>query len=162
MLRGLAGKTAIVTGGSTIIGRAVVRELHANGAAVAIADIDAAPGEALAAELGDRVLFTHTDITDDAQVEACVAAALDRFGRVDILVNLACSYLDEGVASPRADWLERARRQRRQRRDDGARRASAPRRRRAAARSSTSPRSRPRSRRPAAGSTPSRRRRSSS
>ncbi|HVN62662.1 MAG TPA: SDR family oxidoreductase [Gaiellaceae bacterium] len=104
MLRGLAGKTGIVTGGSTIIGRAVVRELHANDAAVAIADIDDAPGEALAAELGDRALFTHTDITDDAQVEACVAAVLDRFGRIDILVNLACSYLDEGFASPRADW----------------------------------------------------------
>ena len=106
MLNGLAGKTAIVTGGSTIIGRAVVRELHANGAAVAIADIDAAPGEALAAELGDRALFTLTDITDDAEIEACVAAALDRFGRVDLLVNLACSYVDEGFASPRADWLE--------------------------------------------------------
>jgi NAD(P)-dependent dehydrogenase (short-subunit alcohol dehydrogenase family) len=104
MLRGLAGKTAIVTGGSTIIGRAVVRELHANDTAVAIADIDAGPGEALADELGDRVLFTHTDITDDTQIEACVAAALERFGRLDILVNLACSYLDEGFTSPRADW----------------------------------------------------------
>jgi NAD(P)-dependent dehydrogenase (short-subunit alcohol dehydrogenase family) len=104
MLRGLAGKTAIVTGGSTIIGRAVVSELRANDTAVVIADIDDPPGEALAAELGDRVLFTHTDITDDAQIEVCVAAALDRFGRLDILVNLACSYLDEGLASPRADW----------------------------------------------------------
>jgi len=104
MLNGLAGKTAIVTGGSTIIGRAVVRELHANGAAVTIADIDAPPGETLAAELGDRILFTLTDITDDAEIEACVAAALDRFGRVDILVNLACSYVDEGLASPREDW----------------------------------------------------------
>ena len=104
MLRGLAGKTAIVTGGSTIIGRAVVRELHENGAAVAVADIDDAPGEALATELGGRALFTHTDITDDAQVEACVAATLDRFGRIDILVNLACSYLDEGPSSPRDDW----------------------------------------------------------
>ena len=104
MLRGLAGKTAIVTGGSTIIGRAVVSELHGNGAAVVIADIDDAPGEALAAELGERVAFQHTDITDDAQVAACVEAALERFGRLDILVNLACSYLDEGAASPRADW----------------------------------------------------------
>src|SRR5271156_613123 len=104
MLRGLAGKTAIVTGGSTIIGRAVVSELYENAAAVVIADIDDPPGEALATRLGDRALFTHTDITDDMQVEACVAAALDRFGRIDVLVNLACSYLDEGAASPRADW----------------------------------------------------------
>jgi NAD(P)-dependent dehydrogenase (short-subunit alcohol dehydrogenase family) len=104
MLRGLAGKTAIVTGGSTIIGRAVVSELYENDAAVVIADIDDAPGEALATRLGGRALFVHTDITDDMQIEACVAAALDRFGRIDVLVNLACSYLDEGATSPRADW----------------------------------------------------------
>lgn len=104
-MRGLAGKAAIVTGGSTIIGRAVVRELHADKMSVAIADIDAENGEPLAAELGERALFVRTDIADDAQVEACVAATVERFGRIDVLVNLACSYLDEGLASPRADWL---------------------------------------------------------
>lgn len=104
-MKGLSGKAALVTGGSTIIGRAVVRELHGHGAAVAIADIDAEHGEQLAAELGDRALFVPTDLTDDAQVEACVAATVERFGRLDLLVNLACTYLDEGLASPRADWL---------------------------------------------------------
>ncbi len=104
-MNGLAGKTAIVTGGSTLIGQAVVRELHGHGMAVAIADIDDAPGAALAAELGDRVLFLHTDITQDAEITACVDAVADRFGGIDALVNLACSYLDEGFASPRADWL---------------------------------------------------------
>ena len=103
-MQGLTGKAAIVTGGSTIIGQAVVRELHGNGVSVAVADIDAERGEPLAAELGERAVFTRTDITDDQQIEACVAAALGRFGRLDILVNLACSYLDEGLASPRADW----------------------------------------------------------
>jgi len=104
-MRGLEGKTAVVTGGSTVIGQAVVRELYAHGMSVAIADIDAPPGEALAAELGARVLFSRTDITDDAQVAAFVAATAERFGRIDALVNLACTYLDEGLASPRADWL---------------------------------------------------------
>ena len=104
-MRDLTGRAAIVTGGSTIIGQAVVRELHGRGAAVAIADIDAERGEPLAAELGDTALFSRTDITDDAQVEAFVAAVADRFGRIDILVNLACSYLDDGAASPREDWL---------------------------------------------------------
>ena len=60
---GLEGRSAIVTGGSTLIGRAVVRELHGHGMSVAIADIDDGPGEALATELGERVLFRHTDIT---------------------------------------------------------------------------------------------------
>jgi len=104
-MNGLAGKTAIVTGGSTLIGQAVVRELHGHGMAVAIADIDDAPGASLAAELGDRALFLHTDITQDQEITDCVAAVVERFGGVDALVNLACSYVDEGFASPRADWL---------------------------------------------------------
>jgi len=104
-MRGLAEKTAIVTGGSTLIGQAVVRELHGHGMAVAIADIDAGPGEALAADLGERVCFRRTDITRDDEVAAFVAATAERFGRIDRLVNLACTYLDEGFTSPRSDWL---------------------------------------------------------
>ena len=104
-MRGLDGRTAVVTGGSTIIGRAVVRELHEHGMGVAIADVDAERGEPLARELGERVLFRRTDITDDAQLQALVAEAAERFGGIDALVNLACSYVDEGFASPRADWL---------------------------------------------------------
>ncbi len=104
-VNGLEGRTAIVTGGSTLIGRAVVRELHEQGMCVGIADVDIAPGEALAAELGERVHFSPTDITDDDAVDALVADVAARFGRLDGLVNLACTYLDEGFASPRADWL---------------------------------------------------------
>ena len=104
-VKGLEGRAAIVTGGSTLIGQAVVRELHGHGMAVAIADVDAPPGTALAAELGERVLFSATDLTDDAALDTLVAEVAQRFGRIDALVNLACSYLDEGFASPRADWL---------------------------------------------------------
>jgi NAD(P)-dependent dehydrogenase (short-subunit alcohol dehydrogenase family) len=102
----LEGKTAIVTGGATLIGRAVVRALHAAGAAVAVADVDDEGGLSLAAELGERVLFEPTDLRDDTQLESFVAATVERFGGVDVLVNLACSYVDEGLASPREDWLE--------------------------------------------------------
>jgi NAD(P)-dependent dehydrogenase (short-subunit alcohol dehydrogenase family) len=104
-MNSLTGRTAVVTGGSTLIGQAVVRELHGQGMAVAIADIDDAPGEALAAELGDRALYRHTDITKDDEIAAFVEEAVGRFGGIDALVNLACTYLDEGFASPRADWL---------------------------------------------------------
>jgi NAD(P)-dependent dehydrogenase (short-subunit alcohol dehydrogenase family) len=104
-MKGLAGKTAVVTGGSTLIGQAVVRELHGHGMAVAIADIDVPPGEALAAELGERALFRQTDITRDDEIAAFVAATVEQFGGIAALVNLACSYLDEGFASPRVDWL---------------------------------------------------------
>jgi NAD(P)-dependent dehydrogenase (short-subunit alcohol dehydrogenase family) len=102
----LDGRAAIVTGGATLIGRAVVRALHAAGSSVAVADIDEDGGRAIAEELGERVLFVPTDLRDDAQTGALVASAVDRFGGLDVLVNLATSYVDEGFASPREDWLE--------------------------------------------------------
>jgi len=103
---GLDGKTAIVTGGATLIGAAVVRAFCAAGTRVAVADIDEEGGRRLAGELGDAVLFSPTDIRDDAQLERLAAEAAARFGGIDFLVNLACSYVDEGLASTRADWLE--------------------------------------------------------
>ena len=114
---GLEGRSAIVTGGSTLIGRAVVSELHRLGMCVAIADIDDAPGEAA----GDRArgasaLPSHRHHRDD-EIAALVAATVERASAASTsLVNLACTYLDDGFASPRADWLDGARRQRRQRR----------------------------------------------
>jgi hypothetical protein len=105
-MQGLEGKTAIVTGGATLIGAAVVRAFAAAGTHVAVADIDEEGGGRLADELGDAVLFSPTDIRDDAQLEQLATATAARFGGIDYLVNLACSYVDEGFASPRADWLE--------------------------------------------------------
>ena len=105
-IRGLAGSTAIVTGGATLIGQAVVRALRAHDTQVAVADIDVAGGEALAAELGEAVFVSATDIRDDAQVEAFVAQTAQRFGGIDFLINLACSYVDDGPTSTREAWLE--------------------------------------------------------
>ena len=105
-MRGLDGKTAIVTGGATLIGATVVRAFAAAGTNVVVADIDEDGGRRVADELGDAVLFVPTDIRDDAQLGALVAAAVERFGGVDFLVNLACSYVDDGFASTRDDWLE--------------------------------------------------------
>lgn len=102
----LEGRAAIVTGGATLIGRAVVRALHAAGASVVVADIDESGGQSLAGELGERVLFVPTDLRDDAQIDALVTRAVERFDGLDILVNLAATYVDEGFASPREDWLE--------------------------------------------------------
>jgi NAD(P)-dependent dehydrogenase (short-subunit alcohol dehydrogenase family) len=105
-MRGLEGKTAVVTGGATLIGAAVVRAFCAAGTRVAVADIDKEGGGRLADELGDAVLFSPTDIRDDAQLDALAAATAARFDGIDFLVNLACSYVDDGFASSRADWLE--------------------------------------------------------
>jgi len=105
-MTGLTGRTAIVSGGATLIGAAVARALHRSGASVAVADIDAAGGEQLAAELRQRALFRPTDIRDDAAIQRLVVETVERFGGIDILVNVACSYLDDGIASSREDWLE--------------------------------------------------------
>jgi NAD(P)-dependent dehydrogenase (short-subunit alcohol dehydrogenase family) len=102
----LTGRTAVVTGGATLIGAAVVRALRDAGARVAVADIDEEGGRKLAEALGDDVLFRMTDIRDDERIQGLVEETADRFGGIDILVNLACSYVDDGFASPREDWLE--------------------------------------------------------
>jgi 3alpha(or 20beta)-hydroxysteroid dehydrogenase len=85
----VAGKTAIVTGAANGLGAAQARALVAEGARVDIADVQADEGRRVAADLGDRSLFSALDVTDPAQWQAAVAAANDRFGPVDVLVNNA-------------------------------------------------------------------------
>ena len=104
-MSGFAQKTAIITGGATSIGAAIVHAFHSANANVVIADIDAHAGPALADELGARALFCRTDITADEQIDACIQAAHVKFGGVDILVNNACIYLDSGFSSTRENWL---------------------------------------------------------
>ncbi|SCB35764.1 SDR family oxidoreductase [Cupriavidus alkaliphilus] len=104
-MKGLQDKVAIVTGGATLIGAAVARAFVDAGARVAIFDIDAANGEHVAAGLGKDALFIATDITRDDQVHDAVGQVAQRFGGVDFLINLACTYLDDGFRSNRADWL---------------------------------------------------------
>ena len=100
----LEGKTAIVTGGATLIGVAVVRALHAAGAAVAVADIDEERGRGLADGLGERVLFESTDIRMSSRHSSSSDRAAIRRHRH--AVNLAF-YVDEGLASPRATGSSR-------------------------------------------------------
>lgn len=103
-LHSLDGKVAVISGGATLIGRAVAEALLAAGARVAILDIDP-QGAAVADELGNGALFIALDLTDDAAVAAAIATIHEQFGTVDLLINLACTYLDDGLASTRADWL---------------------------------------------------------
>lgn len=82
-------RVALVTGGARGIGAAVVRELCAAGAAVVIADLLDAEGEALAGELGECEAFVHLDVTEPDGWAAAVAVAEQRFGPLSILVNNA-------------------------------------------------------------------------
>jgi NAD(P)-dependent dehydrogenase (short-subunit alcohol dehydrogenase family) len=105
-MRGLSGKTAIVSGGATLIGQAVAETLASYDTRVVIADINEADGSAAAARLGSRVSFVKTDITSDADIVTLVESAVKQTGRLDFLVNVACTYLDNGAETKREDWLK--------------------------------------------------------
>src|SRR2546423_3108966 len=100
----LAGRTAIVTGGATLLAHGVIGALTRAGARVVVADIDA-DGGAAAEQLCGEIVFVRTDVTDDASIADLVDTTVDRFGGIDIVVNLAATYLDEGFATSREDWL---------------------------------------------------------
>ena len=88
-----AGRVAIVTGGAQGIGQAVCRTLHAAGAQVVIADLNADRAKESAAEFRERPpLVVATDVSNAASVSALFAATLARFGQVDIVVNSAGIY----------------------------------------------------------------------
>jgi 3-oxoacyl-[acyl-carrier protein] reductase len=90
----LEGQVAVVTGGAQGIGAAVAHRLAANGAHIALWDVDDVRAGATADILpGDARAF-HADVTDWASVEAARDATLEAFGRIDILVNSA------GIAGP--------------------------------------------------------------
>jgi NAD(P)-dependent dehydrogenase (short-subunit alcohol dehydrogenase family) len=101
----LTGKVAIVSGGATMIGWQAGQALKDRGARVVLADIAEEEGERVAKELGSDVVFLRTDITEDEQIDACIAATIEQFGGIDCLVNVACTYLDNGIDSTREEWL---------------------------------------------------------
>ncbi len=87
---GLKDKTVIVTGGGSNIGRAISLTFAREGADVVIAELDEKQGEKVAeearAEDGNAIVI-KTDVTDYESVRAMVSAVLDRFGKIDVLVN---------------------------------------------------------------------------
>jgi 3alpha(or 20beta)-hydroxysteroid dehydrogenase len=87
-MKRLSGKVAIVTGGSRGMGEATVRLLVEDGARVVIGDVLDEPGQALADELGDAVIYVHMDVTAKADWEMAVQAA-QQLGPLNVLVNNA-------------------------------------------------------------------------
>ena len=85
----LQGQIAIVTGAASGFGAEIARQYIAEGAQVALADINAAGVRALAAELGANALGVACDVTQRADIDALVTATLQRFGGLHIVVNNA-------------------------------------------------------------------------
>lgn len=93
-------RVALVTGGASGIGRAVVDRLVREQGRVIVWDIDTAKLETCRAALGDAVLAQRVDVTDDAAVQSALAEAMQRFGQLDILVNGA------GIVGPNGPFWE--------------------------------------------------------
>jgi NAD(P)-dependent dehydrogenase (short-subunit alcohol dehydrogenase family) len=88
----MTGKVALITGAGSGLGRAIARIFVRRGAAVVVADIDAANGSATAAELsgtGGRAFFAQTDVSSESDVQSLTEETLRRYGRLDYAVNNA-------------------------------------------------------------------------
>ncbi len=85
----LKDKVAVITGGASGLGRAAVRRFVANGAKVAIFDMNQDKGTALAEELGADVIFCQVNVTDEDSVAAGIATTIETFGAIHINCNFA-------------------------------------------------------------------------
>ncbi|KGF68980.1 sorbitol dehydrogenase [Hoeflea sp. BAL378] len=88
----LAGKTALITGAARGIGKAFAERYVAEGATVAIADIDLERATATASRIGDQAFAVHLDVSDQASIDAAVRTVAERTGGIDILINNAALF----------------------------------------------------------------------
>ncbi|SEP76836.1 D-sorbitol dehydrogenase (acceptor) [Loktanella sp. DSM 29012] len=104
-MKRLEGKTALITGAARGIGLAFARAYVAEGARVAIADIDLARAQAAADQIGDAAIAVKLDVSDQASIDAGVAETVDRLGQIDILINNAAIFTAAPIAEiTRADY----------------------------------------------------------
>jgi len=106
----LSGRTAVIAGAASDIGTAIARRLAAAGANVVLGDIDESRLEATQTALAQRetgVLWLHTDVTRRSDLEALVQRAVQAFGRIDVMANLAGTIADGPVVETEEADLDR-------------------------------------------------------
>jgi NAD(P)-dependent dehydrogenase (short-subunit alcohol dehydrogenase family) len=93
----LEGKVALITGGGSGMGKVASELFASEGASVVITDVNDEAGEATATGIGEHAHYVHADVSREADAESMVSAAVDRFGRLDVLYNNAgIMPLDDG------------------------------------------------------------------
>lgn len=101
----LHGKTALITGGARGIGRAFAERYVAEGARVAIGDIDLPRAQETASQIGDKAVAVHMDVTDQASIDNAVAESVEQLGQIDILINNAAIFTAAPITEiTRADY----------------------------------------------------------
>jgi NAD(P)-dependent dehydrogenase (short-subunit alcohol dehydrogenase family) len=109
----LAGKTAVVTGASSGIGRAIALSFASEGASVVIADLDTQPIEGgdptadLIQRSGGEAIFQKADVARWEDIDSVIAKTVERYGRLDILVNNAATYSGTALADTSAEQWDR-------------------------------------------------------
>src|SRR5262245_18507972 len=105
----LKDKVAVVTGGGSGIGRATCELFAEEGAAVVIAEQNAATGKQTAEIItgkGGKALFIETDVADENSVRAMVKSAVAAFGKINVLVNNAAVFVLRGIEATPAQWRQ--------------------------------------------------------
>jgi NAD(P)-dependent dehydrogenase (short-subunit alcohol dehydrogenase family) len=104
MSEGLKGRGVVVTGVGSGLGRALATEFAAEGARVLGCDVNEAAGEETMKEIG---AFRRTDVSREAEVEALIADAVERFGKLDVMVNNAAIQVEAELAETTEEQLDR-------------------------------------------------------
>jgi NAD(P)-dependent dehydrogenase (short-subunit alcohol dehydrogenase family) len=102
----LQDRVALITGGGGEIGSAIARRFAAEGALIAVADIEPAKAENVAKAIGTGAQALVVDVADEASAQAAVARTVAAFGRLNTLVNVAAAITPDGTCEtlPLAQW----------------------------------------------------------
>lgn len=104
-MKRLAGKTALITGAARGIGLAFAKAYVAEGARVALADIDITRAQEAAQEIGEAAIAVEMDVTSQHSIDQAIAQAVDRFGQINILINNAAIFTAAPIVEiERADY----------------------------------------------------------